>query len=705
MRNLMPSYSRIVSVVLIAAMFLTFFYFIWRNTGVASEAKRVGHSRVLTTLSNFNPTFPYVYDAGSLGLNVTDKSEADWAKVHARAVEREELPAKQSEDSRSWLVDNFTVKKPYGTVVTPFLVNKTLSTRDPEIESKSTDELDRLFGLRLWFAHDDSEGKLFVLGRLAPMDGADLDFLSLRLSSNKPEEMNFIVSFDDNGDLYFRDGTTFDDEKNPVIEDGASGAWWPSGQNRFFELALENVQPDNVDLSITIERESEKDGLTTYAIGTHRLPLLETGFSYETFLDLFLHSFYAVHDRKHWLAIWGGGEYGREGTAGIRLTRLLSPVYQLYFYFQEIEPCPEPDLNQANEHWEGGTCYLSRRGEYRLRILERFTKDRDDGRVGVLIEEPLRPPLGSILPFLLIIPLGLVTYYFNGRLRETNKELNDAGEKLEQSNVDLAKVNTDLDDANKRLASFVSNFRHQGKNLLEELLALAGEDGSGEIKEKAGQIKAILQEAVDIHAYERLVSDSIKADNDTFSLSWAVDKKLDSHRQRAKNIDFHDNTQRQGFRLFLSAARGQSNNPSHYFDQVIEAIVDNAVQRRNPKTSMITVSLDAKPVDKPSCAIFKVSNFGPVPDLTGIKAEDLFKYTYRRPPDPEKSLISTPRRDKSNHGGLGLYIVSQIVKAYEGTCKLEILEGNKGVEVTVELPVEPKPKGAKNSGEIADSCG
>ena len=122
-----------------------------------------------------------------------------------------------------------------------------------------------------------------------------------------------------------------------------------------------------------------------------------------------------------------------------------------------------------------------------------------------------------------------------------------------------------------------------------------------------------------------------------------------------------------------------------YFIEAMEVIIQNAIDYRWPEESAIVVSLEMEE----DWMVIKVSNDGPT--IPEDKLDDVFNMGTRYTGAMEdSSLASTPEKRK-DHVGLGLFLLSQIVGAYQGTCRLDNRSDGSGVVATVSLPVTFSP--------------
>ena len=686
-------YSAAAPMVLILGMIVA--SLLWITSNVVSNAKRQAEDGLKKLMSIVEVTdtlkdrtaraFLYMYGPSALGINVEDKGVADWKTAHDHAVEQGNLraPSKQgglrassqSKHGQSWLDLAFVdTTSSYGTAFTPHLANSI-----PYAERQSDIRLRDLSDFRLRFARDSGNGTLYILGHLVTtMDIGNDIVLRLTTHYSDLQKRVFRIDLKNNGEL--------------ESDVGVSGTWWISESDWFFELALEIPQADAIELVATLGTDAN-----LYRIGADDpLPLHEELNTYEIARNLYSFApHYAVYRGEHWLS---GNRYLEDepkDDAGIRLNWVLAPLYRFYF----------KSCGKDNE-WETGACLLNRGGEYWLRVLRILKDDADvikpiveeahkvgisvgkalerHAPVSVLTENLLVVPfgIGSVLAMSSIVALGSLTFYAERRRRRAFRRLEQTNNRLEQ--------------INETLQSYVPTFIHQAARLLTNLeteaLKVVGERGAARVCKLVDEIERRLRDSTEKLVYETKVHDRIHEYEQCrgFDLPCSVNALVEIFLEnRIRDIEFRNNALPHYRRPVLLRPTGPPDNPDGYFTEAMEAIIQNAVDYREPEDSKITVSLDVEFADGTSYGILKVSNFGPC--VPKNKHRDVFKpmHRYTAAMDQESSPLMS--RDQSEHQGLGLFMTSQIVRGYRGNCRLDNLPGDKGVVVTVRLPVEFGP--------------
>ena len=274
--------------------------------------------------------------------------------------------------------------------------------------------------------------------------------------------------------------------------------------------------------------------------------------------------------------------------------------------------------------------------------------------------------------FSLIISLGLLTTGYAERRRQ------HAFGRLEQANNRLEQINKALD-------SFVDTFSHETRRLLRRIPDAAYQVAAGDVTKVARIEKLVedvtkrLWDSTEKFEFEERVRKAIAANEpDRFNLSESVVSQMEMFLDdEVNNIEFQTLCE-EDCQPFLSAT-GAPNNPDHYFRQVLEKVVENADDYREPTNSPILILLEVAIDNGLPHAVLKVSNYGPTVEKNKLEAVfDLgSRHTETKSNDEDK-----------DHQGLGLFLTRQIVSAYGGSCRLDNMPDEKGVIFTFRLPIE-----------------
>ena len=296
---------------------------------------------------------------------------------------------------------------------------------------------------------------------------------------------------------------------------------------------------------------------------------------------------------------------------------------------------------------------------------------------------------------LMIISLALFGHAERGR-RRACRQLEQTNRKLDLARNELYQSHDKLERTNAAISLYAVTSLHQAKHLLNQVKDraqnLAKSTDSAErtahlraIEDRVDAVQRRLENSKDMFGYEETVRKKL-AEHETHGGFDLYDSLVEVMNEvyLGSNVQLHP-PEWEGSRPMLCATG--SGLPDEggemqdgYFIEAMEMIIQNAIDYRRPQDSTITVSLEVEQ----AWAVIRVSNDGlTVPD---DKLEGVFDMGSRYGGAVEEGSPGTAPRDGVDHLGLGLFIFSQIVRAYQGSYRLDNRPDRSGVVVTVRLP-------------------
>ena len=713
----------VLSMVLIVSCFILILYHDW-NASRDEAMRRLERLMTVVQGSEFNKekqsrSFVYVYDLENVSsyIDVIDKSFMDWEKVHRSSPAFESqrferiLYASQNSYDNEWLNSLFKVEnEKHGIVLTPNNANAI------QYIDQSKMDIPDLPDIRIWLSRDTNKNKLYMLVRIISRSFGKSENFILRLvlyQDNIEErissESTLRIAPEENGEI----GVT---RAGGEIETVIRGNWWKKEGNQFFELSLDGLQLIDVVEPIVVMRSEDKrsvkavfrtpsalplnEEITTYPIVKH---LSQTLGCFEVYRKIEEGVDTGTHRLARTLASCGQAPI--PGARQSWQNRLLTPVYLNYFYPKNIGPCTKDKPEQT------GQCFYADAYGYRLRLgraLPKMTKSEVEEyrerhgknppkseEIRVFTEVPLVPRLRGlnlVIP-VIILALALALVREDGARRHRY-----AYRMLEQTYARLQSVNETLRD-------YAGIVQHQIRDRLARILTETrrlGEDADGitrserltEIQRLIAYVRQHLEDSTEAIRYEELVREELeKYGQHKFNLYNTMVDIVENfvNEESVDNIEFRNLVPGNRSLYLPSTAPPTSHAPDSRFIEAMEMIIQNAVDYRDPHRSTVTVSLDVKQTDGDlPYAVLRVSNYGPtIPDDIVRSAFDL--NTRFQGATTHRSQVSAGGNEQSKeHLGLGLFRLSQITRAYGGTCQLKNFSdrAGSGVVATVKLPAE-----------------
>jgi len=540
-------------------------------------------------------------------------------------------------------------------------------------------QLGALPDFRLWFAQDSAKG-LYILAHIKNADLASRVRLRLTVHQSSLEdpvsEKIFVIRHEEK-----KTGRLSVAPQQETIE----GKWWEKGRDQFFELVLKEMR--HLD-ALELAAETLQGNNVSHRIGTRApLPLNEEIGTYTLTKHLaLLTSHYEVYRRESGTMYWLSGtrERASEPASTAVAGWLLTAVSRIYFYFSGIEPCPTYEPGAL------GDCFLDTGGmPPRLRLGRALP---EDAKVIVFTEERFIVSLwGPGLGVLASAVLGLL-----GLLIHTDRVRRRVFIDLEHTTEDLRSyANTCLHQAEKRLRS-VKNRAHALAISADKAGRTAQYD---KINELVSEINRRLRDSVNKMRYEQIVRDKItEHGQNEFDLAESISDRVESWRDDGEKRLKFQNIPQDASRPVLpgTADKRDTNVPNSYFIEALEPIVENALEYGDPQSS-VTICLEVEHGrrwlrfgHRASQAVLRVRNYGStVPE---DKLRSVFELGTRYVGATGDEATEGVPANKKDHLGLGLYLTSQIVRAYGGICRMDNFHdsGGEGVVVTVRLPVRLK---------------
>ena len=657
--------------------------------------------------------FLYVYDSTDTDLEeITEPSTDDWEQLHNRVARMGNLrvvcldPPKPCPDS--WINSTFhgQVQGPlYGASLTPFEADSIFLLKRSSLFSF----FELTFkppSIRLWFARN-ADGVVYILSHIRNADVVRNDFsLRMKVYFNQSKTVFgskvFLVEFKDNGGLQI--GPSPDGRSAVGLKVGG----WESESDWYFKFKL-TPSPSKIpqDESVQIDAVELLAATSKYQIGT-RGPLPLQGYidAYAADRNLFhMTPHYELYRRfTTYIHDYEIGEtfpsyyYG----SGIRdrsidldphknwLAWLLTPLYQLYFFSDGIKDCSNARV------FSTALCYRQTREGYRLRVGKDAESsgglgERNQGKtaVSVFMEKDLIAGWDATVAtmgIVVFLSLGFTIYYRDrGRLR----------------------ILRQYEQINKGLKSYDDTFIHQAKtdltSLENKLFYLEQENNSSlltgrleAINRNIESIRRSLVESTDLFTKEKIVREYIDKHRHRpkVDVAKSINHCIDILRDSVKGIQqiqFYNNVSRiKSGRLLINSVGPSQASEDASFGEALKTLIVNAHQHGDSDKE-ITVSLDVEEGrtgllrvlgSGSSYAVIRVSNYGPkVPDDVLEKG-------------PFVLGVTSNHSSQSDHHGIGLFLVSQIVTAYGGNCRLDNFYdpdiAMTGVVATLRLPAEFK---------------
>ena len=704
MKNLVRIFS--IAIALFTVVVILAFFYINGDSAVKAAMNRINEnmsSLQMTLKGDAIPTKSiarrtlYFYRPQS-GIEV-DGSLQDWSVAHEAAVRPGELqnrdPSNLTDDPQSWIYSDFFKEGTLGSSLSPYTINAIQflpgQQRVKTIHAVPT--------LRLWFARDDG-GSLYILGHMANVGSGRSVRLRLNIYDRDLKERVFTVLPDRGGNLRIYDAlpaetTDVNYRFAEVLSEEALGQWWESGQDEFFELALHNMRQDDAvqpivyahmgdDTLFGFDPSDEKarfrpEEQALFFIGSPSpLPLNGEITTYPLAIRLRHFPYYEVS--RDGLTLLSGPS-GREANTETRLFWWLKPVYRLLLWVNDDIPLCSPPGSDA------GVCFINTPRGYRLRLVETLEEDASSS---VATEEPIVvyfSGMALIIPVVVLVNI-LLALAVRGRI--------NAYGKLEKTNAELEQAHERLKQINHSLKSYDETFIHQAENHLyeanNEALAIASSKDAATQAEHLNNVRNSIALALerlvrstDIFGYEDLATEALAEHGQHVGFD-LYDSIADVVRTvfQTNDVDLHP-TQWLGPRPVLNATgpglEEGGTSRDGYFVEAIETIIQNAIDYRHPRNSRINVTLDMEQ----SWAVIKVSNRGPT--VAKNHLPHVFDLGSRYTGATENKPAPAPQSEGKKHLGMGLFVVSQIIRAYRGTCRLENLPDGSGVVLIVRLPV------------------
>ena len=645
---------------------------------------------------------------------IIDGDVTDWETEHANDINLNKLtliesgPKGLTNSIQSWLDADFVRTDPPVLYFTPYTINTLSVLGEKRIENTPT--------VRLRFASDSGDD-LYMLVHMVNV-GPDKS-VRLRLNvhysdpeKNQGQEFAIFPVTDRNLNIY---EITSSGDYEGVSEEKAFGKWSESSEDEFFELQLRNVRETDAAIELVAFVHEGNDPFSGIDFTDPKqrqrqdlqLPLLRVGSSDPLSLQGPIFS-YAIDRLLKRLPGGHPGDYqvsrgnqvllsssqAAEGISATRIPWFLKLIYRLSLSFNNIIECP-------SKHASDNVCFVYTSSYW----LSQQRPLEDNETVMVKKNDNLKidfPGISLVIPVIVVLVILLVYFHLTERRRRrTYKQLEQTNEELELARNELEQSNGKLERTNAAISSYAATALHQAKHLLNQVKDRAQDlANSGDSAERTTHLTAI---EVRVDSVKRRLEDS----KDKFGYEETVRKKVATHETRggfdlydslvdvvnedfpASNVKLHP-PQWEGSRPTLCATGSGlldegGELQDGYFREAMQVIIRNAIDYRRPEESTITLSLEVEQ----GWAVIRASNDGPtVPD---DKVESVFEMGSRYGGAVEDSSPSPAPRDGVDHLGLGLFILSQIVRGCKGSCRLDNRLDRSGVVVTVRLPVTFSP--------------
>ena len=607
--------------------------------------------------------FLFIYEISqSTPIDVADESMEDWISLHQATVK----PGGLGEDG-------FLDSHPrVGTSRTPYDIDVIQTLPDEQGQRLAT--MQNVPNLRLWFARDPTADHLYLLAHIANVGSGNSVGLSLTVHHSKPTEKERVFSIypQKEGDLRIYEITPSPETRryDELSQEQIHGKRWQSDTDQFFELVLYDMRDgEAIELIARLYRgegvlfglDPNEDTLprALFEISPpNPLPLEE---------EIGTYAISKLLRRLSRYEVWRGQDLllaseMTDETMGIRPPWLLKPVYAPYLFLISS------GIRHCTEQAKAGICFVNAEG-YQLRLGRALPGDYSD--ITVLTAEPLVIRFWGLgLAVVASVLLGFLLAFINHRRRRTFVR---------------------LEEIIGALRMYVGTFLHQARRRLDRARAKARkfvEDADGiplteqveeveEIDKLLASVKRRLLLSTEVFEYEAIVRSAISQNGKyKFDLCDSVNELIGFFAEDGVgNIEFRS-ILRGNRRPVLSATAPPEGEyaPDSYFTEAMETIIQNAIDYRDSQKNTITVSLGTER----GRTVLEVFNYGPL--VPADKLENVFDLGSRY----------AGRASGKEHLGLGLFLTSQIIRAYRGSCQLENFHDavGWGVRVTVRLPVE-----------------
>ena len=688
---------------------------------------------------------PYFYRVQEKSLNVLDRNADDWRLLRVLALKSNELEF----GSGTTL---FTLR-PCAYLTTPHDANQILALdHNDETHLRSSESILRLRYARDDGANALYVlGQLASKRQVAPPDRFRLrleyanlteDLFDIKMHPDGGLTWHRIGFFHDAAKL-----VAMDEETNRRYEANFLGAWWDTESNgqtqRHIEFRLRWL---DILTAFQLSADWRIIGSGGYSrlitrVGTENVVPLYTDIkTYKVERHLPQHvqyDLYLLQEKTPFLLTSSSSTPNNKETNPVEasdehrtysfplVSRFFGMFNQLYYFVANYEPCSILALNETSNL---GTCIRREElgpGEYiyymRKGKLLKPTSHGQTKRI-MFLEEKAPILLGnSVLYIGVVFLLGflsVILVYSHRKRVGTSRELNSAYRKLRRTGEDLEKNHaklkctyvelervrvalrekdediTKLDMTLKNFGYFflheisgrITRLHSQLKTLLGPVTERSGADRQEvdviistlpEILEETGQIlqlRLTVREAIRLHGHK------------TFCLQDTIEDIIAYKREEGHDVRRYP-PQESGVPLMLPSAFPEDekeSSPDRYVEQALEKVVNNALDYGTQGT-VVTISLQLENSD----AVVKISNRGPL--VPEEKLESVFELGTRFTGADGNANEKAPHREEENnrHLGIGLYICSQIVEGYGGTCRMDNNSDGAGVIVTVRLPCTP----------------
>ena len=674
----------------------------------------------------------YIYSQNKITV---DGDITDWEAEHVRELRDGQLDkldhGSSANLSQSWLDSDFIKVEPPALYFTPYTINTIR-----QMNERRGFKTQHIPSLRLRFARSNSDS-LYMLGHMVnvgPKTSVSISLTTVHYSGRKKQEQKFVIAPKKDGNLRIykvtpNEKTISGFNYKLVPSEEAFGNWLESGSgdDEFFELALLNVgESDAIALIADLHEGNDALFRVDFSDDEQR-QALKPLFRMDSPDPISLQGPIASHAINKLLRHFPRYEVSRGGQvllsgsqaaderSDTRTPWLLKPIYRFSLFFNNIKDCSSRHVSDSVCFGFTSAYWLSQKkpleeSEQKVAVSGTQSSAESDRRgddvIMVATGDTLVidfPGMPLVIPAIVLMVILLALFdRAERRRRHAYRRLEQTNEELELARNELEQSNEKLELTNGAVSSYAETSLHQAKHLIIRLNNRAHRlANSTDSIEQAEYLKVIDNLAASVR---RRLEDS----KDKFRYEETVSRKIVEHKQRSgfdvyeslvKIVDdFEDRNVQlrppkwEGRRSILSATGSGlldqgGETRDGYFIEAIETIIRNAIdyRYRRPAESTIIVSLEVEQ----DWVVLRVSNDGPtVPE---DKLEHVFNMGASYGGTAEDSSLAPAPQDGKDHLGLGLFLLNQIVRAYQGSCRLDNRPDESGVVVTVRLPVAFSP--------------